>query len=401
MFRHSFHPILNALPLALVAAISLPACIEDEETIGSDQDELTNLDVIDVGYGRTRYMQEVCGRRCVRYSSEDYARGVIRVCLEWTDACGPLSQSVGLYEDDWHLQNSILFEEHPEAQYQGCGPKAAQNVLRYYGMNMSLDFVRSSMDTYEFPFTDNIATMPADLADGLQSLLDYYGDGDFDVQVHHDKGAQFAKGYLARGEPVILLVYSGDHYVTATGFNGASYHIIDYTGESRWESEADLGMDFEWEIPFTSYQSGTVITIEHSNPVCECKPGERQSCGANDDGRQYCQSDCSWNVCTHPNDDQIPPPPTLGLEYLGCSSSLNTFMAIVSPTGPVTVTSMVKQFRIGTGSWTTLVSPTIKAASKKSVGLRAKACNANGCSAYAYRSTAGPYCGLSGGGVAF
>ncbi len=391
--------LLRLFPIALAVALTAPACVMDEEDVGTSQDELTNVKEIDVGYGRTRFLREDCSRRCVRYSSEDFSDGIRHWCLEWADACGPMSQAVGLFETYDDLVDNELFEEHPQENYEGCGPKAAQNVLRYYGLNISLEFIRSCMATYEFPFSDNIATLPADLADGLQWLLDNYGDGDFDVRVHSDKDPDYVKSYLASGSPAIMLVYDGNHYVTATGFraSGASYHIIDYTGESRWEGRSDLDMEFAHEIPFTSYQSGTVITIEHSNPVCECKPGERQSCGANDSGRQYCERSCSWGVCTYPDDAQIPPPPYVALEYLGCAAGNNTFMPVVAPTGVVSVTSYQKQYRIGATAWKTLQSNQIVAPSKVAVGLRAKACNANGCSAFATRSVAGPYCPLGGG----
>lgn len=403
MLRSSLLSTLHAIPLTLVAALALPACMEDGESIDSDQLGVTNLDVVDVGYGRTRYVDEVCARRCSRWTNEDYAGGIIRVCYEWYYACGSAAQSVKLFEDDAHLASDVPFEEHPEALYQGCGPKAAQNVLRYYGIDLPVTYIRSIMSTYDFPFSDNIATMPDELARGLEILLNSRGDGEFVVRVHHDKGAQFVKGYLAQGAPAIMLVYGGTHYVVATGFDGSKYHIVDYVdgdgeSESRWEYEYELGMDFSPEIPLSSYQSGTVITIEHSAPVCECKPREERVCGAGDVGIQACLDSCEWDICRMP-DNRVPEPPRVDLEYGGCSSGTNTFIPSVAKQGSVAVSSFVKQYRIGSGSWTTLTSSTIKAGSKQSVGFRAKACNSNGCGAYAYTSEPGPYCATSRGGI--
>lgn len=103
----------------------------------------------------------------------------------------------------------------------------------------------------------------------------------------------------------------------------------------------------------------------------------------------------SGPTCTPPP----PPAPKVHLEYVRCASGVNTFVATVTKTGTTPVTSWVKQYKIGsTGSWYNLSSPTITAGSGKRVYLRARACNAYGCSSYASTSRAGPVCKPSGGG---
>jgi hypothetical protein len=92
----------------------------------------------------------------------------------------------------------------------------------------------------------------------------------------------------------------------------------------------------------------------------------------------------------------IPSPPKVMLEYVGCSQGKNSFAVTVGPLGNVPPTSYVKQYKIASGSWTTLTSSKITANSQQAVYLRAKACNANGCSAYAQTSKAGPTCSGTG-----
>lgn len=93
----------------------------------------------------------------------------------------------------------------------------------------------------------------------------------------------------------------------------------------------------------------------------------------------------------------IPSPPKVYLEYTGCSYGINSFAATVAAQGSVPATSIQKQYKIATGSWTTLTSSKITAGSQKTVYLRARSCNQYGCSTYAQTSKAGPYCGTGGG----
>lgn len=377
---------------------SIPSCVTDEDdTIGTAQAESVVLTPIDIGYGHYRYQEKTCGKRCVKYSLEDLEGGVVRWCTQWQTDCGARSSYVGLFENATTVAAGTLFEEHPQANYLGCGPKAAQNVLRFYGLDITLEAIRSRMTTYDIPFSDEIATLPEDLASGLERMLNEFGDGDFVVRTHSDLGSTAVKAALADAAPVIILAHGGTHYEVATGYWGeygatSNFHVIDYVGDSREEDDRDLEMDFDYSIPGTSYQSGTIITIEHSNPVCGCKPGERRSCGRSGDGRQYCPSSCQWSTCTYPNDGQVPSPPTVAIDYLGCSWGTNSFVATVAKSGVVDVTSLDKQYRIGSGSWMTLSSSTVKAPSRTSVSVRGRACNSYGCSGYASKSMTGPYC---------
>lgn len=101
----------------------------------------------------------------------------------------------------------------------------------------------------------------------------------------------------------------------------------------------------------------------------------------------------SGPTCTPPP----PTPPTVHLEWAQCSYGTNTFVYSVASTDPANTASIQKHFRLGSGSWQTLTSPTITAGSSQTVGLRARACNqAGSCSTYASTSVAGPYCPVSG-----
>ncbi len=99
-------------------------------------------------------------------------------------------------------------------------------------------------------------------------------------------------------------------------------------------------------------------------------------------------------ACIPPRPDS----PSVHLEFVGCSRGTNSFISTVSPRGSVSATSMDEEFKIASGSWRTLSSPIIHAGSRQRVYLRARSCNAQGCSAYTSTSRSGPYCGTGGGG---
>lgn len=112
---------------------------------------------------------------------------------------------------------------------------------------------------------------------------------------------------------------------------------------------------------------------------------------------------CSdWAIVTRggPTCEPPPPPPPsapgVKLEYTGCRSGVNGFLATVWKKGTIPVSYYNKQYKIGTGSWKNLTSSTINAGSRQRVYLRARACNADGCSSYASTSYLGPYCGTGG-----
>jgi hypothetical protein len=95
----------------------------------------------------------------------------------------------------------------------------------------------------------------------------------------------------------------------------------------------------------------------------------------------------------------VPRAPSVHLEHTGCSSGVNRFLATVSATGSVPATSLVKEYRIGSGAWASLAGSQISAGSQQSVSVRGKACNPHGCSAFTTRSQAGPTCTTGGGGT--
>ncbi len=387
------------LGLPLLALASLASCVadEDEAPIGTAEAASISTTELDVGYGLHRYQEKTCGTRCARWSDEDTVGGT-HICLRWEPDCGGGSTYVGLFARAADLGTTRQFPAVRDGAGDGCGPWAAANVLSFYGLDLSIDIVGGAISTYHFPFTNQIGTLPGSLADGLHSLLDEYGDGDFDVVMYHHMTAEGIKSALAAGAPVIILAEGGTHYLVATGYwsppdFGGTFVVLD-NGRSKWMDAADLQLDFSPEIPGTSYQSGTIITVRHSNPVCECKPGDRRACGTSGD-EQYCDSSsCTWSGC------EVPNPPTITLEHIGCWRGTNTFSALVAPTGAVNVTRFDEQVHVGSSSWTALTSNTIHASGGQSVSVRAAACNGFGCSSYASKTVPGPACSTGGGVVA-
>ncbi len=401
MPRPTQAPIPLRLAVPLVALASLGACVvdQDQAPIGTAEAASITTTSLDVGYGIQRFQEKTCGTRCVLWTDEDTAGGITRMCWKWAPDCGGASTYVGLFARAVDLGTTRMFPAvHLPAggTRAGCGPWAADNLLSFYGVDLPIETVHGAIPTYQFPFTDQIATTPGDLADGLQALLDQYGDGDFDVAIYHHVTAEAIKGALAGGAPVIILSEGGTHYLTAVGYWGApgiggTFAVLD-NDRSKLMDATELRLDVPVEIPGTSYQSGTIITVHHSNPVCECKPGAERACGTTG-FQQYCDpSTCSWSGC------QVPTPPAVTLEHTGCWRGTNTFAALVSPTGTVSVTSYDEQVRIGGGSWTALTSNLVRASAGQSVSVRAAACNDFGCSGYASTTVPGPTCS-SGGGI--
>ena len=100
--------------------------------------------------------------------------------------------------------------------------------------------------------------------------------------------------------------------------------------------------------------------------------------------------------CENPGVDEEPP--IVRLEYMGCRDGRNMYAAIVGNSGnSEPATSFIKEYRIGSGSWSALTAMHIAAGSNERVYLRARACYGSSCSPFAYDSQRGQDC--SNGGV--
>lgn len=97
--------------------------------------------------------------------------------------------------------------------------------------------------------------------------------------------------------------------------------------------------------------------------------------------------------------DPPPPPPTPNshLEWVGCSSNINSFVFSNSASNDVPVYSWSVWYRVNGGTWTRLNSSLIQASGGLLVESRVMACNTWGCSPWKFASQVGPTC--SGGGL--
>lgn len=207
-------------------------------------------------------------------------------CVEYGDCVNEI-WGAKLYSDVNAMAAETPFPEYyegPEWKYRGCGPQAAMNVLSYAGVYLPIEEVAQNMNNIDLPFSDQIATKPDRVVDGLQYLLNTYAQGNFTVRRRSGSQNDVANALRQTGYPVIVLGENGGHYVTVTGYESratardmvnydpfpAYFHIVDYRGGAR--DVIDLGMNFgtfpAWASILTlgdgGYQSDTFITIERS-----------------------------------------------------------------------------------------------------------------------------------------
>jgi hypothetical protein len=231
---------------------------------------------VDVGFGIKRYVRKMCGSICIKSGRPSPKTHQIP-CEEWFQTCGgqlpPLPVGVDLFADENAMNNNVDFQAYNQGSdwhYEGCGPQAIQNVLSYYGVDKKIQDIAPYVSTIHFS-DSNIATSPDKVREGLQNMLNAWGDGNFNVQRLSNVDIRSTTRYqLESGSPVIILVHGGSHYQVATGLSGGDYHVVDYVGNDAWAPEyptLDPGLsDFSlWESAFSGgfqgYQAYTVVTV--------------------------------------------------------------------------------------------------------------------------------------------
>lgn len=114
------------------------------------------------------------------------------------------------------------FYEYPRGDsYIGCGVKAAQIFVRWFGIALPQSIVAEEyVETTNVGWLDSwIFTTPAQLEDGVQDILD---DSDYDLSlvrrsINSTAGAvTWIENQLAAGYPVIILANDGDHWQVIT-----------------------------------------------------------------------------------------------------------------------------------------------------------------------------------------
>jgi hypothetical protein len=300
--------------LCLGLAAMLGACDAEplDEPVAAAENAVTTFIRVDVGQ-HDRWMKRACRENvCLEWAEEDTSGGLVKECMRYGADCEyPARVTLHSDHDTATSGTPISAMDHPgDPAYLGCGPKAAQNVLRFFDVEIPLASVRTAMTTYGSG--DNVATLPSDLAGGLQKLLDKYGKGTYVVHRLSGQPVPKIKNLLVKGSPVIILTRGGSHYVTITGYQNASYQVIDYVGNDRLVPEDEIGLGISsssswlglfpfWDLD--SYKSGTMIWVERFD-TCECTGSQTHTgphgCVATCDG-------CYYGLC---QGGEIPPDPT-------------------------------------------------------------------------------------------
>jgi hypothetical protein len=200
-------------------------------------------------------------------------------CVKWGQECNYEVTYLGLYESPV-IDGSSEMMPYPEDPfvYRGCGQSAIQNVLAWYGVNMSLSAVYQQTDSWKaWPWTDghSIATTPNQVVTSLQNLLETWASGPFHVQrIGEAQLWHVTMSALKAGNPLIVMVNSGQHWQVITGFRLADdgvgeYRVIDYPANGgTWVREPDLRRELEGEfkwwaetIGFDGFENNTVVAI--------------------------------------------------------------------------------------------------------------------------------------------
>jgi Peptidase_C39 like family len=264
-----------ALALTITAGL-LSGCGDRPEDVETAESALTTqTSTLDFGI-TTRAKKQTCGQRCAKFTIPPISfPPQFPRCTQWVTDCSVPSTKVTLHADATAAAWDAVFPEYDEGpayQYRGCGPKAAQNVLNYYGVQMSIADVSLYVSTFALragELDQNIATYPDDLASGLQRLLnEKIAPNRFVVSRHSGVNITTAiQDSIRKGNPIVVLVNGGDHYQVVTGFDSGSAYVTDYAGQSKWRAISDMGTDLPWYYDILIFDGGleddTVVTIDY------------------------------------------------------------------------------------------------------------------------------------------
>jgi hypothetical protein len=267
--------------LTLLAVLALPpACDTADDVEVSDHALSTRDKDVPVSHGIVRKERVTCGRRCAQWV---LVNNKAKSCKRWEDDCSQFTvpQGAVLYADDGARATNNpfpAFDDGTGHPYVGCGPEAVQNVLEYFGARdvlgrpITMDIVTQFVKTSNWGgWSKGLGSYPEWVRDGLQNLLNAFADGNYTVTVKSwtDVGGTL-RSELKAGNPVIVLANGGSHYLTAVGYDGPDFWVVDYpwNGPPQKVAYGDLGTEFFDGGDFISdlhgWKSQTVITI-HKN----------------------------------------------------------------------------------------------------------------------------------------
>jgi hypothetical protein len=234
--------------------------------------------------------QPSCAKWVEQWTEKPSGKRVkVRRCVEKKKDC-PSFRSNVLYAQpgtDELASGLPDFPDNPKLGtiYYGCGPKAAQNVLGYFGVREPINGIPSppyyvktvNTGQLSFYFTDGIATTPDELTSGLQRALNEVADGTFKVTRKTGISVLLeVTRAIDAGFPIIVLADNGAHYLTVTGYDLTKNSLLvnDYpysdgtVQPARWVALSDDLLNFDTSFSAGIHPGGwddnTVVTIERT-----------------------------------------------------------------------------------------------------------------------------------------
>jgi Peptidase_C39 like family len=121
------------------------------------------------------------------------------------------------------------FETVPtsDTTWYGCGRKATQNALRYFGIAIAQAEIAAYVKGTPMLVNDQIAVYPGHLKVGLQQLLNKFASAKFTVDLHNHMTGADVIPYLRLGLPVVALVNNGSHWVVVSGKDEVGSYVHD------------------------------------------------------------------------------------------------------------------------------------------------------------------------------
>lgn len=245
-----------------------PACAEAPSSLASGVALINTGDFGDPCDDRFRenVYEPYCRNVCVSFKPGFNGK---LTCVSWDYVCGSRIEERNLFLSYDDLQDGDIFGTYTyggwDDDYKGCGIKAAQNVLRYFGLEKSQQSIRNYIATIQSSvFSQNIAVLPNALRNGLQDIFDQYG---VPYTVHRWSGVSEStiKSQLADGLPVIALVNNGNHWVVISGWDRDSgYYVQDDWIDTRRTSldMSPLCSGCQALLGIGGYSANTIITFE-------------------------------------------------------------------------------------------------------------------------------------------
>jgi hypothetical protein len=287
----------RVLATALLAAAATAGCDPGDDSLEQTSQELTvpaNKEIYAGHYVR-RQSRAACEHSCAKFvdsyeTKPSGQRVKVHRCTKYNNDCIGYTAN-GLYDapgSSTLVAGLPDFPDDPSIMktfYVGCGPKAAQNVMGYFGISEPITGIPSPpyyvkttrTDQLSLFFQNGIATTPDNLASGLQRALNDMGDGTF--KVTRKSGVDMmgeVKKSIDAGFPIIVLADNGAHFLMVTGYNLHTQTMIvnDYAFDNDKVQPAravDLGdplLNFETHFSFGYHPGGwedrTVITVERT-----------------------------------------------------------------------------------------------------------------------------------------